>query len=62
MRFTVHADLDRERIERRFTNAVEAILGAWRLLAEGATGVYIFDDSTGKAYWPESFADLRRPA
>jgi hypothetical protein len=50
MRYTVHADLDRERIERRFTSAVEAILGAWRLLAAGATGVYIFDDSTGKAY------------
>jgi hypothetical protein len=28
------------------------------VLTVGATGVYIFDDTTGKAYWPDHFAEL----
>jgi hypothetical protein len=62
MRFTVHAKHNREPIERRFTNTVEATREAWRLMAAGATGVYIFDDNTDKAYWPEGFAELHRRA
>jgi hypothetical protein len=58
MRFTVHAKHNREPIERRFASAIEATSEAWRLLAAGATGVYIFDDNTGKAYWPDGFAEL----
>ena len=60
MRFTVHAKHNREPVERRFASAIEATSEAWRLLAAGATGVYIFDDNTDKAYWPDGFAELRR--
>ena len=33
-------------------------LEAWKLMAAGATGVYIFDDTAGKAYWPDDFVEL----
>jgi hypothetical protein len=59
MRFTVHAALRREPIERRLTNAIEATGEAWRLMAPGATGVYIFDSNADKAYLPNHFAELR---
>ena len=62
MRFTVHAKHNREPIGRRFASAIEATSEAWRLMAAGATGVYIFDDNTGKAFWPDEFAELRRRA
>jgi hypothetical protein len=58
MRFTVHAKHNREPIERRFASIIDATREAWRLMAAGATGVYIFYDSTGKACWPEGFAEL----
>jgi hypothetical protein len=45
-------------IEWRFASAIDATREAWRLLTVGATGVYIFDDTTGKAYWPDHFAEL----
>jgi hypothetical protein len=62
MRFTVHAKHNREPIERRFATAIEATHDAWRLMAAGATGVYIFDDNTDKAYWPDRFVELHRRA
>jgi hypothetical protein len=62
MRFTVHAKHYREPIERRFANAIEATHDAWRLMAAGATSVYIFDDDTDKTYWPDRFVELHRRA
>jgi hypothetical protein len=62
MRFTVHAKHNRQPIERRFADAMEATSGAWRLMAARATGVYIFDDTTDKAYWPDGLVELRRRA
>jgi hypothetical protein len=58
MRFIVHADHKRAPIECRFASAIDATREAWRLVTVGATGVYIFDDTTGKAYWPDHFAEL----
>jgi hypothetical protein len=58
MRFIVHAEHRREPFECRFVDAIEATLEAWKLLAAGATGVYIFDDTAGKAYWPDDFVEL----
>jgi hypothetical protein len=43
MRFIVHAEHNGE---PGFASAFDAIREAWRLLAEGAIGVYIFDDET----------------
>jgi hypothetical protein len=60
MRFTAHAKHNREPIERRFASAIEATREAWRLMAAGATVVYIFDDNTDKARWPDHFVELYR--
>ena len=57
-RFIVHAKHRREPFERRFVDAIEATLEAWKLMAAGATSVYIFDDTAGKAYWPDDFVEL----
>jgi hypothetical protein len=62
MRFTVHAKHNCEPIERRFASAIDATREAWRLMAAGAISVYIFDDNTDKAYWPDRFVELHRRA
>jgi hypothetical protein len=62
MRFIVHGALKRHAIERRFTTAIEAAYAAWELMASGATGVYVFDDSAGRAYSPDYLAELYRKA
>jgi hypothetical protein len=60
MRFTVHAEQYRKPVDFEFATAIEAISKAWQLAAARATGVYIFDDETDRAYWPNTFAELHR--
>jgi hypothetical protein len=58
MRYTVHAERHRESIEFRVWTAIEAISKAWKLMGDGATRVYIYDDEVDAAYWPDQFAEL----
>lgn len=60
MRFTVHAEQSREPIEFEFATAIEAVSKAWQLLAARASGVYVYDDETDMAYWPNTFAELHK--
>jgi hypothetical protein len=60
MRFIVRGALRRHAIERRYASAIEATNGAWELMAAGATGVYVFDDTTGRAHSPDHLAELYR--
>jgi hypothetical protein len=60
MRFTVHAEHNRGPIERGFAGAFDAIREAWRLLAEGAMGVYIVDNKTKEVFAPDRFFELHR--
>jgi hypothetical protein len=58
MRYTVHAERRRAPMEFEFATAAEAVCIAWSLMATGATGLYIYDDETDEAYWPNDFAAL----
>jgi hypothetical protein len=58
MRYTVHAERHRLTIEFRVGTTIEAISKAWKLMGDGATGVYIYDDELDSAYWPDQFAEL----
>jgi hypothetical protein len=49
---------DRKEIAALTVTAAEAVCKAWRLMATGATGLYIYDDETDEAYWPNDFAGL----
>jgi hypothetical protein len=60
MRFTVHAERPRETVEFEFARAIEAISKAWQLMSAGATRLYIYDDETDDAYWPNRFAELHK--
>jgi hypothetical protein len=60
MPFIVHAEHNGEPVQRGFASAFDAIREAWRLLAEGAIGVYIFDDETNEAFAPDRFSELYR--
>jgi hypothetical protein len=60
MRFTVHAEQHRGPVEFEFATAIEAISKAWQLMAAGATGLYIYDDETDGAYWPNTFTELHK--
>jgi hypothetical protein len=58
MRYTIHAEQRRASVEFEFATAAEAVCKAWRLMATGASGLYIYDDETDQAYWPNEFAGL----
>jgi hypothetical protein len=58
MRFTVYAEHSGEPVERGFVGAFEAIRQAWRLLSEGAMGVYIVDNKTKQVFAPERSFEL----
>ena len=60
MRFTVHAKLPSGPVEFELTTAtaIDAASKARKLVAAGATGVYVYDDETDATYWPDRFADL----
>jgi hypothetical protein len=60
MRFTVHAERRRGPVEFELASAIEAISKAWQLMAAGATRLYIYDDETDEAYWPNTFAELHK--
>jgi hypothetical protein len=45
-------------VEFEYATAAEAVCKAWSLMATGATGLYIYDDETDEAYWPNEFAGL----
>jgi hypothetical protein len=60
MRFTVHAEQCREPVEFEFATAIEVISKAWQLVAANATGVYIYDNETDMAYWPNTFGELHK--
>jgi hypothetical protein len=60
MRFTVHAEQRREPVEFEFASPIEAISKAWQLMAAGATHLYIYDDDTDEAYWPNTFVELHK--
>jgi hypothetical protein len=57
-RYTVHAERYRVSIEFRAGTPWEAISKARKLMGNGATGVYIYDDEVDAAYWPDQFAKL----
>jgi hypothetical protein len=57
-RYTVHAERHRVPIEFRGGTAFEAISKARKLMGDGATGVYIYDDEVDGAYLPDQFAKL----
>jgi hypothetical protein len=58
MRYTIHAEQRRAPVEFEYATAAEAVCKAWSLMATGATGLYIYDDETDEAYWPNEFAGL----
>jgi hypothetical protein len=58
MRYTIHAEQRRAPVEFEFATAAEAVCKAWSLMGTGATGLYIYDDETDEAYWPNEFAGL----
>jgi hypothetical protein len=58
MRYTIHFEQRRAPVEFEFATAAEAVCKAWRLMATGVTGLYIYDDETDEAYWPNDFAAL----
>jgi hypothetical protein len=60
MRFTVHAEQRREPVEFEFATAIEAISKAWQLMSAGATHLYIYDDETDEAHWPNTFTELHK--
>ena len=60
MRFTVYAEQRRGPVEFEFASAIEAISKAWQLMAAGATHLYIYDDDTDEAYWPNTFVELHK--
>jgi hypothetical protein len=60
MRFIVHAEQTSAPVDFEFATAVEAISKAWQLMAAGATGLRIYDEETGRAYWPNTFAELHK--
>jgi hypothetical protein len=57
MRYVVHAH-NREPIEFAFPTAADAVAKAWRMMASGATGLYIFDNDTYETFYPGEFVGL----
>ena len=60
MRFTVHAEQRRGPVDFEFATAIEAISKAWQMMSAGATHLYIYDDETDQAYWPNTFTELHK--
>jgi hypothetical protein len=58
MRYTIHAEQRRAPVEFEYATPAEAVCKAWSLMVTGATGLYIYDDETDDAYWPNEFAGL----
>jgi hypothetical protein len=58
MRYVVHAHQHREPIDFAFSTAADAVAKAWRMMASGATGLYIFDNDTYETFFPGEFVGL----
>jgi hypothetical protein len=58
VRYMVHAEQSCGPVELYLATAFEAITKAWELMDAGMTGLYIYDDETDAAYWPDEFAEL----
>ena len=58
MRYVAHAEYSHERTEFAFSIAAEAVAKAWSVMGSGATGLYIYDNETYEAYFPDEFAQL----
>ena len=60
MRYVVHAHQHRESIDFAFSTAADAVAKAWRMMASGATGLYIFDNVSYETFSPGEFIGLFR--
>jgi hypothetical protein len=58
MRYVVHAEQHSESIEFAFSTAAEAVAKAWSMMGSGASGLYIYDNDTYEAYFPDEFVGL----